>query len=77
MAPLSYSYLVDGLKWDRVFGDTYFFTDGICQAMDRLGVKGAVGEHMPILEGPFLLVPNFGQRPEKLSRIGITIGFAR
>ncbi|SMF55467.1 amidohydrolase family protein [Pseudobacteriovorax antillogorgiicola] len=51
--PLAYSYLVDGLKSGvTFFGDAYFFARGTCQAIDRLGVRGAVAEHHADLGGP-------------------------
>ncbi len=53
IAPLSYSYLVDGLKAGVCcFGDAYFFADGMRKALNTLGLKGAVGEHHADLGGP-------------------------
>ena len=50
--PLSYSYLVDGLKSGVTsFNDAYFFSGGVCKAIERLGLKGAVAEHMGDLDG--------------------------
>lgn len=53
MEPLSYSYLVDGLRSGvTYFGDAYFFARGVCEALERLGLRGAVGEHHADLGGP-------------------------
>lgn len=54
LAPLSYSYLVAGLKSGvTCFGDHYYFIDGVAKALDKLGVRGAVGETVADLGGAF------------------------
>jgi 5-methylthioadenosine/S-adenosylhomocysteine deaminase len=54
LAPLSYSYLVAGLKAGvTCFGDHYYFVDGVAWALDRLGLRGVVGEAVADLGGAF------------------------
>jgi 5-methylthioadenosine/S-adenosylhomocysteine deaminase len=44
LAPLSYSYLYGGLVAGvTCFGDHYYFSEGVAQAMERLGMRGVVG----------------------------------
>lgn len=51
--PLAYSYLVDGLKSGVTsFVDAYFFMDGVAAAMEKIGVRGFIGEHIADLGGP-------------------------
>ncbi len=51
--PLAYSDLVDGIKSGVTsFVDAYFFMDGVARGMQRLGVRGFVGEHIADLGGP-------------------------
>ena len=53
-APLSYSYLVSGLQSGvTCFGEHYYFADGVAQALDRLGLRGVVGETVADLGGAF------------------------
>ncbi len=50
---LSYPYLVDALRsGSTTCVDAYFFMDGVAKAMDRLGVRGFIGEHIADLGGP-------------------------
>lgn len=50
--PLSYSYLVDGLRSGvTFFGDAYFYAKATCHAIERLGLRGAVAEHHADLGG--------------------------
>ncbi len=45
LKPLSYSYIVDGLKSGATcFGDHYYFIEGVAYALERIGVRGVVGE---------------------------------
>lgn len=54
LAPLSYSYLVAGLKsGTTLFGEHYYFVDGVAAAMERIGVRGVVGETVADLGGAF------------------------
>lgn len=53
-APLSYGYLVAGLKSGvTCFGDHYYFIDGVARALDRLGLRGVIGETVADLGGAF------------------------
>lgn len=53
ISPLSYSYLVDGLRSGvTFFGDAYFFARATCRAIEKIGLRGAVGEHHADLGGP-------------------------
>jgi 5-methylthioadenosine/S-adenosylhomocysteine deaminase len=50
--PLSYSYLIDGLKSGvTCFVDSYSFSSSVARAMERLGLRGVVGEHIADLGG--------------------------
>lgn len=52
--PLSYSYLVDGLKSGvTTFVDHYYFVDGVGRALDNLGLRGVIGETIGDLGGAF------------------------
>lgn len=51
--PLSYSYVIDGLKSGvTCFVDAYFDEMGVGRAMMALGVRGYIGEHIADLGGP-------------------------
>lgn len=54
LEPLSYGYLVAGLRGGATtFGEHYYFSSGVARAMDRLGLRGAVGETVADLGGAF------------------------
>ncbi len=54
LEPLSYSYLVGALKSGvTTVGDHYYFVDGVARAVDRLGMRGVVGETVADLGGAF------------------------
>ena len=54
LAPLSYSYLYGGLVAGvTCFGDHYYFSEGVAQAMERIGMRGVVGETVADLGGAF------------------------
>lgn len=54
LEPLSWSYLVDGLRSGvTCVGDHYYFASGIARAIDRLGLRGVVGETVADLGGAF------------------------
>ncbi len=54
LAPLSYSYLVAGLRSGTTcFGEHYYFVAGVAAALDRLGLRGVVGETVADLGGAF------------------------
>jgi len=45
LEPLSYSYIIDGLRSGvTCFGDHYYFIEGVAQALERIGVRGMLGE---------------------------------
>lgn len=51
--PLAYGYLVDSLKSGiTTTCDAYFFSQGMAKAMENLGVRGFIGEHIADLGGP-------------------------
>lgn len=51
--PLAYGYLIDSLKSGiTTTCDAYFFSDGMAKAMESLGVRGYIGEHIADLGGP-------------------------
>ncbi len=51
--PLSYPYLIDALKSGSTSCvDAYFFMDGVAKAVDRLGMRAFLGEHIADLGGP-------------------------
>ncbi len=50
---LAYPYLLDALKSGTVaVADAYFFIDGVGRALERLGMRGFIGEHVADLGGP-------------------------
>lgn len=50
---LAYPYLIDALKSGTVaVADAYFFIDGVGRALDRVGMRGFIGEHVADLGGP-------------------------
>jgi 5-methylthioadenosine/S-adenosylhomocysteine deaminase len=50
---LSYPYLVDALKsGSTACVDAYFFIEGVGHALERLGMRGFIGEHIADLGGP-------------------------
>lgn len=50
---LAYPYLVDALKsGTTTCVDAYFFIDGVGRALDRLGMRGFIGEHIADQGGP-------------------------
>ncbi len=50
---LSYPYLVDALKSGTTSCvDAYFFIDGVAKALERLGMRGFIGEHIADQGGP-------------------------
>ena len=52
--PLSYSYLLDGLKSGvTTFVDHYYFSHGVAKALERFGVRGWIGETVADLGGAF------------------------
>ena len=54
LEPLSYSYIVAGLKSGvTCFADHYYYSAGIAQAFERLGVRAAVGETVADEGGAF------------------------
>lgn len=54
LAPLSYSYLLAGLRSGTTcFGEHYYFVAGVATAMDQLGLRGVVGETVADLGGAF------------------------
>lgn len=54
MACLAMPYLIAGLKsGTTMFVDHYYFSDAVATAVDKLGVRGVVGETLMDLEGPF------------------------
>ncbi len=54
LEPLSYSYLYAGLRAGVTsFGDHYYFADGVALALERFGLRGAVGETVADLGGAF------------------------
>lgn len=51
--PLAYPYLVDALRSGTVaVADAYFFIEGVGRALDRIGMRGFIGEHVADLGGP-------------------------
>ena len=61
--PLAYSYLVDGLRSGvTCFNDAYFFMTGVGRAVERLGLKAALGEHHADLGGPHHAGKEYWQR---------------
>lgn len=54
LEPLSYSYIYAGLRAGvTTFGDHYYYIDGVGKALDRVGVRGVVGETVADLGGAF------------------------
>lgn len=54
LEPLSYAYIYDGLRSGvTVFGDHYYFIEGVAKALNRFGVRGVVGETICDLGGAF------------------------
>lgn len=52
--PLAYSYLYAGLRSGvTCFGDHYYFVAGVGRALDRLGLRGVIGETVADLGGAF------------------------
>lgn len=52
--PLSYSYIFNGLRAGvTCFNDHYYFSEGVGRALDRLGLRGVVGETTADLGGAF------------------------
>ena len=52
--PLAYSYLYGGmLSGSTTFGDHYYHVAGVAKAIDRLGLRGVVGETVADLGGAF------------------------
>lgn len=50
---LSYPYFVDALKsGSTTCVDAYFFIDGVAKALERIGMRGFIGEHIADLGGP-------------------------
>lgn len=64
--PLSYSYLIDGLRAGvTTFVDHYYFSQGVGKALERLGVRGWIGETVADLGGAFPGIASF-ERAVKL-----------
>ena len=64
--PLSYSYLLDGLRCGvTCFSDAYFFSEGVARAAEKLGLKAAIGEHHADLGGPHLAGEKHWQKTKK------------
>ncbi len=54
LAPLSYSYIADGLRAGVTsFVDHYYFSEGIGRAVETFGVRGWIGETIADLGGAF------------------------
>ena len=54
LEPLAYSYLMQGLRSGvTTFVEHYYFARGVAAAMERLGVRGVVGETIADLGGAF------------------------
>jgi 5-methylthioadenosine/S-adenosylhomocysteine deaminase len=54
LEPLSWSYLVAGLKAGvTCVGDHYYFVEGVGRALDRMGLRGVLGETVADLGGAF------------------------
>jgi 5-methylthioadenosine/S-adenosylhomocysteine deaminase len=54
LEPLSYSYIAGGLKAGvTTFGDHYYMIEGVGKALDRLGMRGFIGETLADLGGAF------------------------
>ncbi len=54
ITPLSYSYIIDGLKSGvTTFGDHYYFARQVANAFDDLGVRAVVGETLADESGAF------------------------
>ena len=54
LAPLSYSYIYAGLvSGVTCFGDHYYFSEGVAAAMEKIGVRGVIGETVADLGGAF------------------------
>jgi 5-methylthioadenosine/S-adenosylhomocysteine deaminase len=54
VAPLSYSYLLDGLRAGVTsFVDHYYFSSGVAKALETFGARGWVGETIADLGGAF------------------------
>ncbi len=54
LEPLAYSYLYGGLlSGSTTFGDHYYHVAGVAKAIDRLGLRGVVGETVADLGGAF------------------------
>lgn len=52
--PLSYSYIFSGLRAGvTCFNDHYYFSEGVARALDRMGLRGVVGETVADLGGAF------------------------
>jgi len=54
LQPLSYSYIVAGLKSGATtFADHYYMSDGIARAFEKIGVRAVIGETIADLSGAF------------------------
>ena len=54
VVPLSYSYLIDGLRAGVTsFVDHYYFSSGVAKAIETVGARGWVGETVADLGGAF------------------------
>jgi 5-methylthioadenosine/S-adenosylhomocysteine deaminase len=54
LKPLSYSYILDGLRSGVTsFADHYYFSEGIGRAFETMGVRGWIGETVADLGGAF------------------------
>lgn len=52
--PLSYSYLLNGLRSGvTCFADHYYFIEGVGRALEQLGMRGMIGETIADLGGAF------------------------
>ena len=69
LAPLSFSYIYGGLTAGvTCFGDHYYFSDGVAQAFERLGVRAVVGETIADLGGAFPGRASWERWQQKLSQ---------
>ena len=52
--PLSYAYIYEGLRCGiTTFADHYYFSGGVAKALDRIGLRGVIGECIADLGGAF------------------------
>jgi 5-methylthioadenosine/S-adenosylhomocysteine deaminase len=69
IAPLSYSYLVDALKsGTTAVAEHYYFSAGVVQALDRIGMRGFVGETIADLGGAFFGEDNLKRSMDLLKK---------